>query len=273
MKRIVLALLIVGCSSPAERAARAVIDKNAAARGGRSAWRQVRALSMTGTLEAGVPRDPRRQAEAALRTRTESAAEARRERLHNLQTAPKPVQLPFVLELRRPRESRLEIQFRDQTAVQVFDGTHGWKVRPYLGRREVEPFTDDELKLASQQAELDGPLLDLAATGDTAELLGRSTLDGRDVFTLAVRSPKGAVRQVLVDAETFLEVRVDGTRVLDGKPHRMWTTFRDYRAVDGLMIPHTLETTVEGVAGSEKIVVEHVALNPEVADARFSKPD
>lgn len=270
---VVIALLFAGCRSPAERAARSIIEKNAAARGGLSAWHQVAAMSLTGNLEAGVPRDPRQQAEAALRTRTESAAEARRARLHPAQPASKSLRLPFVLELKRPHASRLEVRFHDQTAVQVFDGKHGWKVRPFLGRHEVEPFTNDELKLASQQSELDGPLLDLADSGDRAELVDQSVIEGREVYTLAVRSPSGATRQVLVDAETFLETRVDGSRLLDGKPHRVWTTLRDYRQVDGLMIPHLLETTVEGVPGAEKIIVEHVSLNPEVADARFSKPE
>ncbi len=38
------------------------------------------------------------------------------------------------------------------------------------------------------------------------------------------------------------------------------------------MIPHQLETTVEGLPGSERIVIERVALNPSLDDARFQKP-
>ena len=83
----------------------------------------------------------------------------------------------------------------------------------------------------------------------------------------------GQVRQVWIDAKTFLEARVDGTRQMDGKPRQVFTYYRDYKTVDGLMIPHTLETIVEGVHGSEKILVDHVSLNTEVADARFSKPE
>jgi hypothetical protein len=61
------------------------------------------------------------------------------------------VQLPFVIELKRPRKMRLELRFKGQTAVQVYDGTNGWKLRPFLNRREVEPYTADELKIASTQ--------------------------------------------------------------------------------------------------------------------------
>src|SRR6266436_1781597 len=48
------------------------------------------------------------------------------------------VQLPFVMELKRPRKMRFELQFSGQTAIQVFDGANGWKLRPFLNRRVVE---------------------------------------------------------------------------------------------------------------------------------------
>ena len=60
---------------------------------------------------------------------------------------------------------------------------------------------------------------------------------------------------------------------MDGKPRTVWTTLRDYRPVDGLMIPHVLETTVDGVRGSEKILVEKVTVNPPLADSRFARPE
>jgi hypothetical protein len=269
---LALAAMASGCRSPAERAAQAIVEKNAKARGGLDAWRKVQALSLAGNLEAGVPRDPLKQAQATLRSRAENKAEARRAQLHPAEEGPRQVQLPFVMELKRPRATRMEIVFQGKTAVQVYDGTSGWKVRPFLGRSDVEPFTDEELKLAAQQAELDGPLIDYAAKGNKVELVGSEQFEGREAFKLKVTTAAGTERTVLVDAESSLEVRVDGTRRLDGKEHRVWTTLRDYKPVDGLLIPHTLETTVEGVAGSEKILVEKISVNPEVADARFSKP-
>jgi len=38
------------------------------------------------------------------------------------------------------------IHHNGKTAVQVYDGTHGWKLRPYLNRDDVEPFTTEEAK-------------------------------------------------------------------------------------------------------------------------------
>jgi hypothetical protein len=68
-------------------------------------------------------------------------------------------------------------------------------------------------------------------------------------------------------------VKVEGTpRRLNGKFHPVETYFRDYRSVNGLMIPYVNETVVESVKKTEKIMVEKVIVNPNLEEARFSKP-
>lgn len=262
-----------GCHSPAERAAESIVEKNVAARGGLEAWRAIKSMTMSGTLEAGRPRDPVKLAMAYLQPANEVKAEVRKALAQGDADAGKAVQLPFVMELKRPARKRLEIQFQNQTAVQVFNGARGWKLRPFLGRREVEPYTAEETRLASQETELDGPLIDCAAKGNKVELVRTEKVEGRDAHRLRVTLKNGQVRNVWVDAQTFLDVKVDGTRRMDGKPRAVWTYYRDYRPVEGLMIPHVLETVVENVKGSERILVERVALNPELGDEVFARPE
>ena len=271
-----LGLALTGChwAGQAERAARPIVEKNAEARGGLAAWRAIRSLSMSGQLEAGRPRDQAKLARSLQRPTRERKAEARRVLAQGrlAEEAP-PVLLPFTLELERPMHSRLEIRFQGQTAVQVFDGGKGWKLRPFLGRKEVEPFSPEELRAAAEQADLDGPLLDADAKGSRVELEGTEPIEGRDAYRLKVTLRSGLVRRVWVDTQTYLDVRVDGTRKLDGVPRPVWTSLRDYRTVGGVKVPYLLETAVEGVPGSEKIQVEKVALNPKLDAARFAAPD
>jgi outer membrane lipoprotein-sorting protein len=274
-----LALVSAGChrTAPAERDAVAIVEKNVAARGGLKAWRAVRLMSMSGKMDAGKARDPMKLAREFQRSRAEVRAAAVRRALAQGDEAnadaDKVVSLPFVMEMQRPRKMRLEIQFQGQTAVQVFDGVNGWKLRPFLGRREVEPYTADEMRAASAQQELDGPLIDYSAKGSKVELEGTESVEGHDAYKLKLTLNDGQVRHVWVDAKTFLEVKVEGDpRRLDGKYHPVETYFRDYKSVDGLMIPHLIETSVEGVKGSQKITIERVALNPKLEDSSFTKP-
>jgi outer membrane lipoprotein-sorting protein len=192
-------------------------------------------------------------------------------------------QLPFLLELKRPRKQRLELQIKGQTAIQVFDGTNGWKLRPFLNRSEVEPFTAEELRIASMQTELDGPLVDYTAKGTRIELVGTEKVEGRDTYKLKLTMKNGQAIHVWIDAQTFLEAKMEGQpRRLDGTDHPVEVYYRDYRQESGLQIPHLLETRVLPVGKNslglgdtpvppENIIIDKVVVNPKLDDQLFSK--
>lgn len=90
------------------------------------------------------------------------------------------VQLPFRMELARPRKMRFELDLAGQTAIQVYDGTNGWKFGPYLNRPVAEAFTEEELKISSAQSELYGPLMDYAAKGTRLDLVGSKKVEDHD---------------------------------------------------------------------------------------------
>lgn len=248
-------------ATPAKLSAAEIVDKNVSARGGLQAWRAVQTLSMMGKMEAGGNNRPTLPVPGV---KTGPQMPARR--------PDQQVQLPFVMELKRPRKMRLELRFNGQTAVQVYDGSNGWKLRPFLNRHQVEPYTTDEMKAASLQADLDGPLVDYVAKGTKVELEGIEKVENRDAYKLKLTLKSGQVQHVWVDAQTFLEAKIEGTpRRLDGKYHAVAIYPRDYRSVNHLMMPYVLETTVEGLKQTEKIQIESVAVGPKLDDSRFAK--
>jgi hypothetical protein len=252
-----------------------IVSKNIAARGGLQAWRAVQTMSMEGKLGAGgnqrtpLPMPMPGKGDAKLQVPARPKEE---------------VQLPFVMKMERPRKVRFELQFHGQTAVQVFDGSNGWKLRPYLNRKEVEPFSSDELNAASSQPDLDGPLVDYAAKGTQVDLDGVEKVEDRDAYKLKLTTKSGHTLHVWIDAQTFLETKIEGQpRRLDGKEHPVEIYYRDYRPVSGLQIPFALETKVLPVdtgskvkelpIPSEKIVIEKVVVNPKLDASLFLKPN
>ena len=193
-------------------------------------------------------------------------------------------QLPFVMDLKRSRKMRLEVQFNGKTALQVYDGSNGWKLRPFLNRLQIENFTPEELKAAGTQSDLDGPLVDYAAKGTRIELAGVEKVRDRDNYKLRLILKTGDVFHLWVDSETFLETKMEGQpRRLDGTYHAVEIYFEDYRQVNGLKIPFVLETRVLPVAKTalgikdtpvppEKIQIDKVVVNPTLDEALFSKP-
>ena len=261
-------------SAPAGLSAAQIVDKNVAARGGLAAWRAVQTLSLQGKLGAGGNQ------RALLHVPMPNSKEF----VNTLPRRPaEEVQLPFLMELKRPRKMRLELKFNGQTAVQVYDGTNGWKLRPYLNRHDFEPFSEQELKIASYQGDLDGPLVDYAAKGTQVALDGTEKVEGRNTYKIKVTEKSGHTFHVWVDAVTFLEAKIEGQpRRLDGTDHPVEVYYRDYRAVDGLQIPFLLETRVLPVGKNasgfretpvppERIVIDKVVVNPKVEEKLFSK--
>lgn len=260
-------------AAPAKLSAAEIVSRNVAARGGLQAWRAVQAMSWTGKLDAGGGSYERSLRAAQGRRMRPSKVALADSKDGGTQGEIKQAQLPFLMEMKRPGKSRVEIEFAGKTAVQVYDGTNGWKVRPFLNRNEVEPFTADEAKAEAQKAELDGPLVDYTAKGTNVELDGVEKVEGRDAYKLKLTTKTGYVQHVWIDTQSFLDVKVEGTpRRMDGKMRTVWTYQRDFRSVQGVMLPFTLETVVDGFHDTHKMVIEKVAVNPKLDDALFVKP-
>ena len=288
-RRICGSLILAACMAEAAAAAPAkanlpaaeVITKNVAARGGLEAWRAVQTMSLSGKTGAGG----NQRAALRLPTQGQATAVTRKPDQPSLPSRRvEEVYLPFLMELARPRKMRFELQFAGQTALQVYDGENGWKLRPYLNRLEVEPYTADEMKAASMNPDLDGALVDYAAKGTRIESNGSEKVEGRDTYKLKLTLKSGAVTHVWVDAQTFLETKIEGQpRRLDGVYHPVEVYYRDYRNVNGLQIPFVLETRVLPVKKTamglrdtpvppEKTLVEKVVINPKFDAGLFSKP-
>jgi outer membrane lipoprotein-sorting protein len=240
---VCLSLAMIGAASPkapANLTAAQIVEKNISAKGGLQAWRAVQTISFSGKMDAG------------------GRAKA---------------QLPFVLEKKRPRKTRVELVFANDTAVQVYDGTNGWKLRPFLGRRDVEPYTPEELKSAAFESDLDGPLVDYGAKGNKVELEGVEKVENNDAYKLKLTMKGGQVQHIWVDAQTFLDIKVEGTpRRMDGRMRTVWIYLRDYKDVNGLMIPYVMETEVQGNRETHKMILESVVVNPKLEDSLFTKP-
>ena len=268
-------------SAPAKTLTRAnltaaqIVGKHVVARGGLSAWRAVQTLSLSGKMDAGSGESQARAMRVARRARAPvgnavlAPAVATADKAETAQQ----VQLPFALQIKRPNQSRLEIEFAGKTAIQVYDGTQGWKVRPFLNRNTVEPFTAQEAKAAADTDDMIEALVDYAAKGTRVELEGVEPVAGHDCYKLKLTMKGERIRHVWIDTQSFLDVKVEGTpRRMDGRMRAVWVYQRDFRPVQGVQMPFLLETAVDGYPGSHKMVIEKVAVNPRLDDALFTKP-
>ena len=232
-----LSVLAGVTASPPKLTAAQIVDRNVAARGGLDAWRKVQSMVWIGHLES--------------------------------EHAPLP-SMGFVLEQKRPNMTRFQLIAMNERTVRAVDGRQGWKARP----GNVEPYTLQELRFAQAAPGLDGPLIDYKAKGNLVELRGLEEIEGRAAWHLNVRLASGERDDVWIDTHTFLELRYDRATVgANGLPARpVSVIYRDFKKIDGMMVPSLVETGAGSGSVPDKMVVERIVLNAPLDDQAFGRP-
>ncbi len=184
------------------------------------------------------------------------------------------VEGPLVIENKRPMKVRSTVTVMGKDNVQAYDGETGWAQMPAEERPDPQPATADELKDLHQQADIDGELLDYKSKGNSVELAGKDAVQGTDCWKLKVTLKDGDVQYQYIDAATYLPVKIEMTRTINGVPVKADIAVGDYKDESGVLMPHTNETTLDmqGRIVKQKITVQKVEVNVPIDDARFKMP-
>lgn len=166
-----------------------------------------------------------------------------------------------------PNESRGDVSYGKESAVQICNGKSAWLEMEGQSREMTSAIAEFERGIALfgggwgiyQQA--------LAGKID-AQFIGEEQIGGKNTIGIAVQEPFGLIKMYF-DPDTHLlaAARYQSTGrqgAVDSEQH--WT---DYRAVDGRQFAFTISIYREGAKFAESTVSD-VVLNPKLDDATFS---
>jgi hypothetical protein len=129
-------------------------------------------------------------------------------------------------------------------------------------------------ELAELEGDFDGMLVDHREKGHHIALAGRGVEAGVEVHRLEVTLKSGAVRHVLLDAQTYLERKQIGQLTLAPDLRKVGATllFSDYREVGGLKFPFAIDDEREAMGQTFPIYVDRIELDTPLDDALFVPP-
>ncbi len=111
------------------------------------------------------------------------------------------------------------------------------------------------------------------AKGHKVELIGKEKTEGTDTYHLRVTLKNGNVRDLFIDADSFLEIKAIGKTTRRGTETIVESSLGDYKEVQGMMVPFSIEQHPQGMQGQgQKITLEKVEFNVPVDDAIFKMP-
>ena len=230
------ALLCAFSLQAAELTVEEILAKNAEARGGLEKLAAVKSMKLTGKMSMGG------------------------------------MEAPFTMTKKRPEMVKMEFTIQGMTGMQAYDGTNGWMLMPFMGKKDPEALSGDMLKELREQADFDGPFIDHAKKGHKVELLGEAEVEGSPAYKLKLTTKEGSETTIYLDAETFLEVKMEAKRKMQGQEIESETTLGNYQDVEGMLMPFSIEIKPKGAPAGQTITVDKVELNTAIEDASFAMP-
>ena len=215
-----------------------LVDKNIRARGGIDQIKSIKSYRMTGRFQSGS-----------------FSAQVGRDAL-----APDMIRETFTVQ--------------GMTEIDAYDGSVGWKISPFEGRKDPELLGEDDMRQLVEDGDFYGPLVDYKAKGNKVEFLGHDTVDGDDALKLKVTLKNGDIAYYFLDPETFLEIRVENVRYIRGAVHEDFREPGSYKLSGGVYYPFSLETGSKRNPGyRSKVTIEKIEVNVPLEKKHFQMPE
>lgn len=215
-----------------------LIARHEAARGGLPALRAIHTVTMSGTMRPG-------------------GFDA---------------QLHFSETIARPGSVRMEATLQGLTLVQAYDGTSGWQIQPFQGRKDPEAVSADDAKSLEEEADFEGGLIDYRAKGSTVDNLGVTDIDGAPAYALRVSLKNGDQETYYIDPDAMLTIRVVTRQRLRGAEVFSQTDYGDYEKVDGVYFPFEVAAGPKDSTVQQRITYDKIVANAPVDPAYFARP-
>src|SRR5467141_519382 len=196
--------------------------------------------------------------------------------VHSLRTTAKFNQGSFRADFRqenkRADKVREEFIIQGMAQVQAYDGRAGWQINPFGGRKDAELMSQDDLKSLVVDADIDGPLVDYKEKGHKAELVGHDSMEGTDCFKIKLSMKNGDVRYYYLDADSYLELKLEIQTTIRGALQESELYYGDYEQVNGIYYAFAVEQAQKGSASRAQISVVKIEQNIPLEETHFTMP-
>ena len=235
MARIVVVGMLCIAAAASAQTAEELVAKNLQARGGVEKIRAVNTLKMSGKVYVGINAE-------------------------------------FSQEQKRANMIRQNFTVQGMTEIEAYDGSVGWKISPFEGRKDAEMLGEDDMRNLVEDADIDGPLADYQAKGNKVEYLGHDLVDGDDAYKLKVTLKNGDLVYYYLDPDTYLEIKTEKQQFIRGSVRESEQLLGSYKQVDGVYYPFSMEVGTKGSGEHARYTIGSIVVNTPIEDSYFKMP-
>ncbi len=234
IRSIMPLLLSLAVISPAGAATlEEVIAKHIEARGGRTNWDKVSSIRMTGDYTSFSKVEP------------------------------------FTLTRARDNSYLLDTTMNGHLVIIGYDGATTWWNNHWF-KEGPQRMTGVDSEVAKGDAHFINPLWNYEKLGMTAEYLGETEYEGVAALGIKLTRPDGGEETWYLDPSSYLEYARTAPGSDFGRPLPQRTFYDDFREIEGVMVPHLVET--QWYTRNRVMHVGKVEINADIDPTMFSMP-
>jgi outer membrane lipoprotein-sorting protein len=181
--------------------------------------------------------------------------------------------IPVTITIKKQDMIKMDMSFQGMSFIQAYDGTTGWSINPFSGKKDAEKMPAEEVKDMKENAEWEGQLINYKDKGFKVELIGKEDMEGSEAYKIKLTDKDSDVTYYFLDATTYLVIKQSAKRKFKEKEITQEQYPGNYQAVEGIMFPMSVEIKTAGQDQSQKGTFTKVELNVDVDDAIFKMPE
>jgi len=210
-----------------------VVDKHLAAVGGKDKWKAINSVIMEGSMEV------------------------------------QGASVNITSKILQGKGSRQDINVMGMSGYTIITPTAGWTYMPWAGQSNAEAMADSLVKMAGDQLDAQGSLVDYKTKGNQVELLGKEDVDGKPAFKLKVTRPTGKVETIFIDANSYYNVKTVAKQNVNGQEVEGTVYYSDFQKQgDGYVFPMKINMPM-GMGMNADFVLSKVSVNQPVDESVF----
>ncbi len=171
-----------------------------------------------------------------------------------------------------PEKMRVNMNLLGKEIITTTNGNQGWIKSDTI----VQPLPPDQIEenkrvIANQLNYFQSEFVSNKENTAKTELMPEDTLFGKKVYRIKLTMKDSTQKIYYIDKENFLNLKTDDISVVNGVKNVAEFIFKDYKKIDGFMVPHTIDLIHNGsVAG--KISIGKVEINKAIDPKLFELP-
>ena len=164
------------------------------------------------------------------------------------------------------KAQKQEYTVMNMTGYTILTSEEGWSFNPMMGQSKPEQMAKEDVEMGKETLDIRGDLLDYAAKGSKAELMGKEDVDGTSCFKLKVTRKSGNEFVYFIDPSNYYIKRTINKIKANGQEVEQKVNFSNYQKLpEGIVVPLTMENS----SIPAPINVKKVEVNVPIDDIVF----